>query len=118
WNGSVSEDLVEHWQRLADEAGDVYSAIELRRGLVDLMLLWDEKERAVEAAKAIGGDSWGVLRRVESLCAIAQQTGDASVLDAATQSLAGRRETRLTAYLETMVEDTRAAIAGGEEDPE
>lgn len=118
WNGSVSEDLVEHWQRLADEAGDVYSAIELRRGLVDLMLLWDEKERAVEAAKAIGGDSWGVLRRVESLCAIAQQTGDASVLDAATQSLAGRRETRLTAYLETIFEDTRAAIAGGEEDPE
>ena len=64
------------------------------------------------------GDAWGLLRRVDALCAIAGVTGDASLLDEASATLEGRPNTELIEYLERMIGEARHAIADAEESDE
>jgi hypothetical protein len=118
WSGSISDDLVEHWLKISQDAGDVYSAVELRRGLVDLLLLRGEADRATEVAKSIGGESWGLLRKIDALCAIARHSGNAAVLGDAAGALAGRSATEMTEYLGQMIDVTREEIASVPEEQE
>lgn len=115
---SVSSDLVDWWAESVAEGGDRYDAIELGRGVVDLLLREGEVDRAIEVARSMRGDAWGLLRRVDAWCAIAGVTSDASLLDEASATLEGRPNTELIKYLERMIGEARQAIADAEESDE
>lgn len=112
---AVPSESIGRWVAMATEESGSYGAAELRRALVDLLLRDGQQDRAMEIAKSMRGESWGLLRKVDAMCAIAASTGDASVLRAAEGELAGQPETDLINYLALMTKGTRESIASQQE---
>ncbi|MFI4855654.1 MAG: hypothetical protein ACIAQF_11835, partial [Phycisphaerales bacterium JB065] len=112
---AVPSESIDRWVAMATEEIGSYAGTELRRAVVDLLLRDGRQDRAMDIAKSMRGDSWGLLRKVDAMCAIAASSSDASVLALAGDELARRRETDLINYLALMIEDTRESIASQQE---
>ena len=104
---SFPASAIDEWVASVDAHSGSHGAAELGYTLVDMLLQRQQPERAVVVAMSIGGDSWGLLRQVEAMCAIASHTGDASVLERVAKGLRDRPRSELIEYLDRMIEQAR-----------